>query len=109
MKNLVNQLLDFRKMEMHELKLHPAEGDIIQFIKDSSWSFTDIADKKRIQFSYTSNLESLYTCFDRDKLERILFNLLSNAFKFTPENGVISVDVLASKKEEETLLQIKVK
>jgi len=107
--NLVNQLLDFRKMEVHELKLHPSEGDIIQFIKDSSWSFTDIADKKRIQFSYTSNLESLYTCFDHDKLERILFNLLSNAFKFTPENGVVSVDVLASKKEEETLLEIKVK
>jgi len=107
--NLVNQLLDFRKMEVHELKLHPAEGDIIQFIKDSSWSFTDIADKKRIQFSYTSNLDSLHTCFDHDKLERILFNLLSNAFKFTPENGVVSVEVLASKKEEETLLEIKVK
>jgi signal transduction histidine kinase/ligand-binding sensor domain-containing protein/DNA-binding response OmpR family regulator len=107
--NLVNQLLDFRKMEVQELKLHTTEGDIIQFIQETANSFTDIAEKKHIQFSYHSALESLYTRFDHDKLERILFNLLSNAFKFTLENGTVSVEVQATAQQDETLLEIKVK
>ena len=107
--NLVNQLLDFRKMEVHELKLHVAEGDIVQFIKETVCSFNDIAEKKNIRFSYSAALESLFTSFDHDKLERIIFNLLSNAFKFTSENGTVCVDVSAIKKTEETLLEIKIK
>jgi signal transduction histidine kinase/ligand-binding sensor domain-containing protein/DNA-binding response OmpR family regulator len=91
--NLVNQLLDFRKMEEKELKLHATPGDIIQFISDVSYSFSDVADKKNISFSFHSNIDCLETIFDHDKIERILFNLLSNAFKFTPENGHISVDI----------------
>ena len=107
--NLVNQLLDFRKMEVHELKLHAAEGDIIQFIKETSYSFTDIAEKKQVQFSWSATTRSLYTLFDHDKLERILFNLLSNSFKFTSASGSVSVEVQTTKKEENTLLEIKVK
>ncbi|THU40225.1 response regulator [Niastella caeni] len=107
--NLVNQLLDFRKMEVQELKLHPTEGDIIKFIKETACSFIDIAEKKRIRFSYTSTLESLHTRFDHDKMERILFNLLSNAFKFTSENGTVTVEMQATRQAEETLLEIMVK
>jgi signal transduction histidine kinase/ligand-binding sensor domain-containing protein/DNA-binding response OmpR family regulator len=107
--NLVNQLLDFRKMEVHELKLHATEGDIVQFIEEASGSFTDIAEKKQIRFAYSAELKNLYTRFDHDKLERILFNLLSNAFKFTPENGMVSVEVSATSKEDETQLAIKIK
>src|SRR5688572_422232 len=59
--NLVNQLLDFRKMEVHELKLHATEGDIIKFIEETASSFTDIAEKKQIRFSYTAATKSLYT------------------------------------------------
>ena len=90
---LVNQLLDFRKMEVQEIKLHPSIGDIIAFCKDVSFSFTDIADRKGIRFSVNSNIESLEIYFDMDKIEKILFNLLSNAFKYTPESGRISVDL----------------
>lgn len=107
--NLVNQLLDFRKMEVHELKLHATEGDIIKFIKETVCSFNDIAEKRQIRFSYTAALESLFTTFDHEKLERVIFNLLSNAFKFTLENGAISVDVGAIKNADETLLEIKIK
>ncbi len=107
--NLVNQLLDFRKMEVQELKLNATEGDIAKFIKEISYSFTDIAEKKHIEFSYTASLETLYATFDHDKLERILFNLLSNAFKFTSENGKISVEVQAIKGAEATLIEIKVR
>ena len=89
--NLVNQLLDFRKMEYQELKLHEKRGDIISFIKDLSFAFTDVADQKNIKFIFDSEIDSFYTSFDHDKIERILFNLLSNAYKFTPEGGQVSV------------------
>jgi len=89
--NLVNQLLDFRKMEYQELKLHEKNGDIIGFIKDLSYAFTDVADQKHIKFIFDSEMESFYTSFDHDKIERILFNLLSNAYKFTHQGGQVSV------------------
>ncbi|WP_345954898.1 two-component regulator propeller domain-containing protein [Mucilaginibacter sp. PAMB04168] len=91
--NLVNQLLDFRKMEEHELKLNLADGEIISFLKEAADSFFDIAERKRITFKFESQVKQLYASFDHDKLERIIFNLLSNAFKFTPEGGAVTVQV----------------
>lgn len=106
--NLVNQLLDFRKMEVQELKLHPSNGDIAKFIKEISYTFTDLAGNKNIEFAYHSSVDELYTKFDHDKIERILFNLLSNAFKFTSENGKVSVELNSYKKAGETLIEIKI-
>ncbi len=110
--NLVNQLLDFRKMEYNELKLCLKKGDIIKFIREVSSSFTDVAHHKQIQYIFESGECSLTTNFDHDKIERILFNLLSNAFKFTPSGGYVSVmlslsgeDVFAN---EQKVLTIKV-
>jgi signal transduction histidine kinase/DNA-binding response OmpR family regulator len=91
--NLVNQLLDFRKMEVQQIRLSPVQGDIVKFIKEISFSFSDISEKKNIQFTFHSSLTSLNTFFDPDKLEKILFNLLSNAFKFTPEAGNVRVEL----------------
>jgi len=91
--NLVNQLLDFRKMEVQEVKLHPSIGDIISFTRDISQSFTDVAEKKKIQFAFSSNVDSLEIYFDKDKIEKILFNLLSNAFKYTHDNGMVSINL----------------
>ncbi|MEO5685016.1 MAG: two-component regulator propeller domain-containing protein [Chitinophagaceae bacterium] len=106
--NLVNQLLDFRKMEVQELKLNPVQGDIIKFCRDISYSFTDIAEKKNIRFSFYSTVESLLMSFDYDKLERILFNLLSNAFKFTSESGKVAVQLQMQMDDKKQLLAIKV-
>ncbi|MEP7377800.1 MAG: two-component regulator propeller domain-containing protein [Chitinophagaceae bacterium] len=92
--NLVNQLLDFRKMEVQEVKLHPSIGDIIGFARDISHSFMDVAEKKEIQFSFASNVDSLEIYFDKDKIEKILFNLLSNAFKYTHDNGTVSINLV---------------
>ena len=91
--SLVNQLLDFRKMEVQEMHLHPAIGDIISFSKDISQSFTDIAEKKNIRFSFSSNIDHLEIFFDKDKIEKILFNLLSNAFKYTHDNGTVTINL----------------
>ncbi|RBL90488.1 hybrid sensor histidine kinase/response regulator transcription factor [Chitinophaga flava] len=89
--NLVNQLLDFRKMEVQAIRLHLAMGNIVQFIRDISHSFTDIAEKKKISFNFSSTIDSLEIYFDKDKIEKILFNLLSNAFKYTPDNGAVTL------------------
>lgn len=91
--NMVNQLLDFRKLEEQELKLNLTPGDIVSFIGEVVELFKDISDRRHINFSFTSGLSSFHTCFDRDKIERILFNLLSNAFKFTPKGGQISLNI----------------
>lgn len=89
--NLVNQLLDFRKMEEHELKLQTTEGELISFVRDVFDSFRDLAERKKIAFIFHPYIDNLSVWFDRDKIERILFNLLSNAFKFTLEGGRITL------------------
>jgi signal transduction histidine kinase/ligand-binding sensor domain-containing protein/DNA-binding response OmpR family regulator len=94
LQSLVNQLLDFRKMEVQEMNLHPAIGDIIGFSRDISNSFMDIAEKKNIRFSFSSNVDSLEIYFDKDKIEKILFNLLSNAFKYTHDNGTVCINMV---------------
>lgn len=103
--NLVNQLLDFRKLETEEISLNPATEDIVKFTRSTVCSFTDLAEKKHIHFSFNSTAESLVTIFDHVKLERILFNLLSNAFKFTPGNGSITVSL--SHNGEQVIIQVK--
>ncbi|WP_407431533.1 two-component regulator propeller domain-containing protein [Arcticibacter sp.] len=97
--NLVNQLLDFRKMEEQELRLHLAGGDIVTFIKDVADSFGDVAARKNISFTFSSDIANALVSFDHDKIERILFNLLSNAFKFTQEGGDIALKISASELE----------
>ena len=101
--NLVNQLLDFRKMEEQELKLHLAEGELVAFVREVADSFRDISERKKIEFVFSSNFSDLHTRFDHDKIERILFNLLSNAFKFTFEGGTISLVLETIENREEPL------
>lgn len=91
--NLVNQLLDFRKLDENELTLNLIAGDIISFIREAGDSFREIAEAGDIHFSYSSSIEHYDTLFDRDKLERVLLNLLSNAFKFTPRGGRVSLQI----------------
>lgn len=106
--NLVNQLLDLRRMEVQEVKINPAEGDIISFIKDTAGSFSDLSEKNSIDFVIRSGVGAVDTIFDKDKLEKIIFNLLSNAFKFTPEHGKVAVDLNLVEKENAKWIEIKV-
>ncbi|WP_169316195.1 hybrid sensor histidine kinase/response regulator transcription factor [Mucilaginibacter paludis] len=92
--NLVNQLLDFRKLEENELKLNVAEGELISFVREMTDSFHDLAEGKQIKTSFKTAEEKMFVKFDFDKVERIMFNLLSNAFKFTLPGGEIAVEIL---------------
>jgi signal transduction histidine kinase/DNA-binding response OmpR family regulator len=107
--NLVNQLLDFKRVDGDDLKMNSSEGDIVKFIKDLVSSFSDLSEKKNIQLSFNANVGSLETLFDPDKLEKIVFNLLSNAFKFTPDHGYVSVDVHVLREAESKTLQLTVR
>lgn len=102
--NLVNQLLDFRKMEEQELRLNLSSGDLVAFIRDAANSFEDISERKKISFAFLTEVETLQARFDTDKVERIIFNLLSNAFKFTGSGGAVSVRL--SLCDDENKLQI---
>ncbi len=91
--NLVNQLLDFRKMEENELRLVTSSDDIVTFIVETAESFRDLADRKHINLEIKQAIGKWDAEFDHDKLERIIFNLLSNAFKFTPNGGMVTLDI----------------
>ncbi|MDR2858943.1 MAG: response regulator [Mediterranea sp.] len=89
--SLVNQLLDFWKIDMQGTQLLLSSGDIVLFVRNIVYSFKDISEKKSILFSFSSAFPSFSMSFDTDKVFKIISNLLSNAFKFTPEGGEISV------------------
>lgn len=94
---LVSELMDFRKADTKNLKLRVAAHDLISFIQEIYVSFEALSLKKHIQFSLDYDQESLQLYFDREQLEKVFFNLLSNAFKFTPDQGRISLTVQTRK------------
>jgi signal transduction histidine kinase/ligand-binding sensor domain-containing protein/DNA-binding response OmpR family regulator len=106
---LVNQLLDFKKLEVHDIKFNPSSGDIVAFTKDAAMSFSDLSEKKDITLQFNSSVDRLEMLFDQDKLEKILFNLLSNAFKFTLERGMVFVNLEIVSEGNERFVQIDVK
>ena len=90
---LVGQLLTFQKMESGRLLFNPVKGDIISLVQDVALSFQTCAHDKQVDFQTHFSIDHLYMYFDPDKIEKILFNLLSNAFKYTPANGKILLDI----------------
>lgn len=97
---LVNQLLDFRKLEASRMKLNPVTGDIVYFIRSICRSFK-LLQEKNIHLTFYSPMNSLVMSFDDDKMGKIMNNLLSNAFKFTESGGRVDVSLLAVPKSEE--------
>lgn len=91
LRNLVNQLLDFKRIEVRELHVNLIAKDIVAFTADISTSFFALSDKEQVHFSFHSNVSRFETEFDADKMESIVFNLLSNAFKFTKKNGFVTL------------------
>ena len=104
---LVNQLLDFRKNEVAGLHLSLSEGDVVAYVRNICSSFLMLSEKKNVHLTFFSAIDYLNMAFDEDKVGKVVMNLLSNAFKFTPEGGRvdISIDVL---KETPEMLEIKV-
>lgn len=93
MMRLVNELMDFNKLDSGNLRLNVQHGEVIRFVTETSRAFNEMADRRNIKFEMTSSEVSVMGWFDRDKMERIIFNVLSNAFKFTSDGGEIRLVV----------------
>jgi signal transduction histidine kinase/DNA-binding response OmpR family regulator/sugar lactone lactonase YvrE len=89
---LINQLLDFRKAETENMKCSISEGNIVQFLREIVHSFESMAEEFKISLSLEAN-QNIPLWFDRDKCEKVFFNLISNAFKHTSEGGKIIVSI----------------
>jgi signal transduction histidine kinase/ligand-binding sensor domain-containing protein/DNA-binding response OmpR family regulator len=90
---LINQLLDLSKLEAGRMELKAEQYNIISFLKNLFFSFESLADSKKISLTFQSEASNIPFNFDADKMEKIFCNLISNAFKFTPENGEIRLTV----------------
>jgi len=98
MLRLMNQILDFRKIQNQKMKLLIEETDLIPLLQKVMSSFKLIAEEKNINYQLTSTIQSVYSWVDRDKFEKIFFNLLSNAFKYTPADKSITVSITTKEK-----------
>jgi signal transduction histidine kinase/ligand-binding sensor domain-containing protein/DNA-binding response OmpR family regulator len=90
---LTEQVIDMRKIDLNKMKVAYGRGDIIAYVKDLTHSFSEIAVQRSINLKFVSDTDSFITWFDEGKLDQIIFNLLSNAFKYTPDKGEINASI----------------
>ncbi len=98
LQQLINQILDIRKVERGTNVLEPEPGDIVTFTKDIVALFYPLADQKKHHLSFKSDQQICHVNFDKEKLEKVIINIVSNAFKYTPDGGAIEVRVNTKKK-----------
>ena len=98
MLRLVNQILDFRKIQNKKMKMQVQRVDIVPFVRKVMDNFEAVAEEHRIDFLFQTEKEHLYLWVDADKLEKIVFNLLSNAFKYTPNGKMITMFIREDEK-----------
>jgi len=106
---LVNQLLDLSKLDAGSMKLDLVESDILRFLRLLGSSFNHLAERKNISYKLNIPDKKFKIHFDQDKIEKIAFNLLSNAFKFTPEKGAVNCDVKMIQDNNYDALELSVK
>lgn len=103
-RELISELLDFRKMERGKLNLHVCQLDMIPYLQQIYQDFTEQAQLQNLQFEFHAEAESLMCWCDGRQLRKVFSNLLSNAFKHTPEEGKVELQI----EEKETVIEIKV-
>lgn len=105
---LVNQLMDMRKIDNGQMQLHFLKTDVVYFIKDIMQSFENLAVTRKINFTLTKTSDVVDLWVDQGNFDKIIFNLLSNAFKYTPDNGEIRIKV-SGFRSNEGILECKAK
>jgi signal transduction histidine kinase/AraC-like DNA-binding protein len=103
---LVNQLMDFRKIEDKKMMLKASEIDLVTFLSDVMTAFEKIAQKRKINFTLNHELKHLYVWADPDMLDKVIFNLLSNAFKFTGDKGKIQLTISADSENKNAIILV---
>lgn len=103
---MINQLLDFRKSEAGLMKIRAEKTNLTFFLRDIILSFKVFANEHHIDLIFNSNNEEIVAWIDRDQMEKALFNLLSNAFKFTPDGGKVEVNLSESLEKEQIIIRV---
>ncbi len=103
---LINQLMDFRKIEEGKMQLNASKNDIGDFVIEITNEFKELARKKHISLNVNNKTSGLNIYFDQSMIDKVLFNLLSNAFKFTEENGTINITIDQDKEQEKAIISI---
>ena len=106
--NLINQLLDLSKLDAGSLKVNLINGDIVRYIQYLTESFHSMAREKEIQLTFYPEIKELYMDYDEVQIQHILYNLLSNALKFTPEDGKVIIHLQKIEVDDSPYLQIKI-
>ena len=104
---LIDELMDFRKLELNKVRIKAAKIDVVGFVKDIGTYFTEEASSKKLDFKMKCDLDELYVWLDPSMFEKIIFNLLSNAFKVTPDHGKITINISLNKHRVLPLLEDK--
>ena len=102
---LVNQLMDIRKIDNGQMKMHFIETDMVYFIKDIMQSFENLATSRNIDFKLDSRSEVPNLWIDQGNFDKVIFNILSNAFKYTPDRGKVSISISGTILNEGTFNQ----
>jgi signal transduction histidine kinase/DNA-binding response OmpR family regulator len=103
---LVNQLMDFRKIESDRMRLRASEHELTDFVRVAMRSFGRVAEKRGIDFQLVVRKEQVMLWFDPAMLDKVLFNLLSNAFKFTPDRGKITLSISVDTFENRVIISV---
>ena len=103
---LINQLMDFRKIEEGKMEINASTQVLGDFVFEISNEFKDLARKKHISLNMNDKTAGLNIDFDQSMIDKVLFNLLSNAFKFTEENGTINITIDQDKEQENAIIKI---
>ena len=106
---LINQIMDMRKIDNNKMKLSLGMGDIAAFGQEIYATFCDHARQRRIDYTFESHPFCINMLFDRDKIEKVFYNLLSNAFKFTPDGGRIALRIETMEQEGQYYVRITVR
>ena len=107
MNYLINELLTFSKIEMKQMHISVRKGDIMHFLEELSHIFDIVAGEREIDFIVNLEDTEEEVWFSPSKLERILYNLLSNAFKYTPPGGYVKLSAKLIKEEKETCANLR--
>ncbi|WP_282132646.1 two-component regulator propeller domain-containing protein [Cellulophaga baltica] len=95
---LINELMDFRKLELNKLRVKAGELDVVEFTKEVTSYFKEEAANRNIHLAVDADVTEIPIWADANMLEKIIFNILSNALKVTPDGGAINIDIVSSDK-----------
>jgi signal transduction histidine kinase/DNA-binding response OmpR family regulator len=103
---LINELIDFRKIDTDKMKLQASENDLVSFTSEIAETFKPLARKRHIDVKLVTKERSIPVWFDTSMLDKVLFNLLSNALKFTKDNGFIHITIEKSNKGSYAVIKV---